>query len=76
MNNKSQCERKYPANSFTVDCGFNLHNKSSTHYENVRKNMPFVLIPDKRALLDVNKKTAISEDSIFSSEHIHLITMC
>ena len=67
MNNANFNERVYPENSFTVACGFQLHNKSSNHYEKIRKNIPFILLPDKRTLFDVNQKAAIPVDCFYST---------
>ena len=58
----------YHANSFTVACRIHLLSKSSTRYEQIRKGLPFVLIPDKRVLVNAKQKEAISVDAIFSSE--------
>ena len=68
MNNASYSKRIYPAKSFTIARGIHLLNKSSSRYEQIRKGLPFVLILDKRVLVDVKEKEAISVDTIFSSE--------
>ena len=68
MNNTTFVKRVYPENSFTIACGFQLHNKSSNHYEKIRKSIPFILLPDKRTLFDVNQKAAIPVDCFYSSK--------
>ena len=37
MNNYKFYERVYPENFLTIACGFQLHIKSSSHCENIRK---------------------------------------
>ena len=68
INNASYSKRIYPANFFTIACGIHLLNKSSFRYEQIRKGLPFILIPDKRVLVDIKQKEVISVDAIFSSE--------
>jgi len=68
MNNTTFVKRVYPENSFTVTCGFQLHNKSSNHYEKIRKSIPFILLPDKRTLFDINQKAAIPVNCFYSSK--------
>ena len=60
--NTTHNKRIYPENSFTSACDFQLHSNSSRHYEFLRKSVPFILLPDKRTLFDVNKKAAIPAD--------------
>ena len=45
-----------------------MHSSSSSHYELLRKSVPFILLPDKRTLFDVNKKAAIPADCFFNTE--------
>ena len=70
-------ERIYPADSFTIACGLHLHNNSTNAYEILRKKFPFILLPDKRTLFDMNQKAAITPNCFFndikSSPHCILL---
>ena len=63
-------QRIYPKNSFTMACGLQLHHNSAHRYEMIRKNLPFVLLPDKRTLLDSSNKPAIPADCFFNEDFI------
>ena len=66
MNNTTYNKRIYPENSFTMACALHLHNKSTHHYELLRKNLPFILLPDKRIFSEYNKNAFVSADCFFS----------
>ena len=68
MINTTFNKRVYPADSFTIACGLLLHNNSTSRYENIRKTLPFILLPDKRTLFDINKKAAIPQDCFFNEK--------
>ena len=68
MANTSHCKRIHPENSFTMALALQLKSKSSYHYEILRKNIPFLMLPRKRAFSEYNKTSAISADSIFKTE--------
>ena len=40
-------ERINPENSFTMRCGLQLCNNRTSRHENIRKNIPFILLPKK-----------------------------
>ena len=61
-------ERIHPENSFTMACRLQLHNSITNRHEPIRKNLPFLLLPDKRTLLDVSKKSASPLDFFFSND--------
>ena len=66
MSNSIYNKRIYLKHSFIISCSFILHSKSSNHYENVWKNIPFFLLPSKRIIFDVNQKAALPTDIIFN----------
>ena len=61
-------ERFFPDDSFKITCGLLLCNSSTSRHENIRKKSPFILLPDKRTLLDINKKAVIPPDYIFNEK--------
>jgi len=67
MNNTTYNKRIYPENSFTMACALHLHNKSTHHYELLRKNLPFILLPDKRIFSEYNKNAFVSADCFFQN---------
>ena len=77
MINTTFNKRTHPADSFTIACGLHLHNNSTHAYEMLRKKFPFILLPDKRTLFDVNQKAAIPPNCFFndskSSPHCVLL---
>ena len=57
--------RSFPSVSFTVACGMHLHNNSTHYYDMIRENCPFILLPCKKTLFNVNNKFKIPDDFIF-----------
>ena len=68
MTNASHHKRIYPQNSFTMSLALQLKNRSSHHYELLRKSTSFLLLPGKRVFSEYNKKNVISSDCIFQSK--------
>ena len=68
MINTTFNKRVYPADSFTIACGLLLHNNSTSRYENIRKALSFILLPEKRNFFDINKKAAIPQDCFFNEK--------
>ena len=68
MSNQTYHKRTCPQNSFTLSLALQLKNKSSHHYELLRKSMSLLLLPDKRVLSEHNKTNVMSSDCFFETE--------
>ena len=73
MINTTFNKRMHPADSFAIACGLHLDNNSTYAYEMLRKKCPFILLPDKRTLFDVNQKAAIPHKCFSMIVNVHHI---
>ena len=51
-------------------CGLKLLNNSTSRCESIRKNLPLILLPDKRSLFDVSKKLAVPPVYFFGDDSV------
>ena len=54
--------------AFAIACGLNLHNFSASQHDKIRKNIPFLLLPNKSSLLTGLSVDNVLLDDMFSTD--------